>query len=192
VEVWQLSEEVNGPAEGRTTNGRIEIGEEVRGEELWLIAHEYAHWCVANDPLKRWMGLPHLVLEGLAEFAAAYALPCQAANAEASQRELLESVEHIGSLDEVFAIGPREWGDIGNEQLLRTFYVVGFVLAARLGPDGLARSCAEARISQNASAAGALILCQAGMQGASPEEWVVALREAWETLHASSLTSAGE
>jgi len=182
VEVWQLTCEIPGVCEGRTEGQRIEIGKEARGQECWLMTHEYAHWCIDHDPLKRWAGLPQIALEGLAEFAAAWALPDLADEAAAGQREALERVERMDSLEKIFALGPKEWGAVADEELLRVFYALGFVLAARLGPDGLADLCAEARSSNQSTVSSASILSRAGLAHASPTGWIEALDESWKVL----------
>lgn len=191
IQVWLLPTEIPGAPAGRTVGDRIEVGREAEGEEAWLIAHEFAHWCMASDPQGRWNELPQLVMEGLAELAAARALPSLAAEGKAAHVSALERIARIGSIEEAFGLDAEQWGKIQEEDLLRVLYAMGFVLAARLGPDGLATRCSEARMAGLARVPSNSILASAGLKDASPEEWVRAGGQAWGDLEATSSTGWG-
>lgn len=189
MQVWLLPTEIPGPPSGRTVGDRIEVGREAQGQEAWLIAHEFAHWCMASDPQGRWNELPQIVMEGLAELAAARALPSLAAEAKAAHVSAVKRIAQIGSIEEAFGLDAERWGKIQEEDLLRVLYAMGFVLAARLGPDGLATRCSEARMAGLARVPGTSILAIAGLKDASPEDWVRAVGQVWRDLEAAS--SAG-
>jgi hypothetical protein len=115
VEIWQLSHEIEGPLVANTRPGRIELGAEVGtllGDEdglTWLLAHEYAHWCLHSAEERQWDALPTLLAEGLAEAIVLRALPHLARSAWAEHRAALESIERIESGQTLFNLTLEEW-----------------------------------------------------------------------------------
>lgn len=181
VEIWQLGRAIEGPSEAITRAGRIELGSEVGmllGDEdglTWLLAHEYAHWCLQSEESRRWDLLPALLAEGLAEAIVLRALPHLSRSAWAEHRAALESIEHIDPGHDLFRLTLEEWGGIQRPEQARVLYAVGAVLASRIGRQGLADLCERARGEALETVPGAWILAQARLESLTRESLLAAL-----------------
>ncbi len=181
VEIWQLDCVMDGPSEAATRAGRIELGSEVGtllGDDdglTWLLAHEYAHWCLQSAEGRRWDPLPALLSEGLAEAIVLRALPHLSRAAWAEHRAALESIEHIDPGHSLFKLTLKEWGAIQRPEQARVLYAVGAVLASRIGRQGLADLCERARGEALETVPGAWILAQARLESLTRESLLAAL-----------------
>jgi hypothetical protein len=181
VEIWQLSHEIEGPLVANTRPGRIELGAEVGtllGDEdglTWLLAHEYAHWCLHSAEERQWDALPTLLAEGLAEAIVLRALPHLARSAWAEHRAALESIERIESGQTLFNLTLEEWGGVRTPEQARVLYAIGAVLASRIGREGLAELCERARGEALETVPGAWILARAQMESLTRERLLAAL-----------------
>ena len=177
VEIWQLDSGFEGAIDARTMNDRIELGPEWDAAPEWIVAHEFAHWCMRHDPRARWSELPIIAQEGLAEVAAFRALPDMRKYAEREHRHSLRSLSEFDPSQGVFEIDARDWVAITDETLLRALYAIGFVLALRIGPEGLAELCARARAEGLAMVPGAWMQERADLVGATPSDLRAALEQ---------------
>lgn len=177
VDIWILSEDVPGVPSARTWTDRIELGSECAGQEDWLVAHEFAHWCMMSDPLERWTALPYVAKEGLAEAAAFRAVPRLAAAAGASHREALTAVERIEYDDDLLEVDVEGLAGIEDESIARALYAFGFTLALRLKPSGLANACATVAPGPAGTIPMRALIVRAGLDGAQPARWIEVLEE---------------
>jgi hypothetical protein len=187
LEVWKLSTPVDGHAEARVRGDRIELGLECDpslGGIRWILAHEVAHWCLQNDPLARWRELPQLAQERLAEALAFQTVPGAAPLAAAQHRSALSQIERFDAAQGAFSLSAREWGEIAEEGVLRALYALGFLLALRIGPAGLAELCEQAQAAGLRYVPGPWLLERAGLVDAPPSALLAALEEQL-ALHAA-------
>jgi hypothetical protein len=176
VDIWLLSEDVPGVPSARTWTDRIELGRECNGQD-WLVAHEFAHWCMTNDPLGRWSALPYVAGEGMAEAAAFLAVPRLAVAAALGHREALAAVERIEYDDDTLEVDVQTVMKIEDESVVRALYAFGLTLALRLEPSGLERACSEIPPGPRGTIPMRALMARAGLDGATPERWVEVLDE---------------
>lgn len=189
VEVWQLDCAIDGPSEAITRAARIELGSEVgtlHGDDdrlTWLLAHEYAHWCLQSAEGRSWESLPALLTEGLAEAIVLRALLPLSRPAWAAHRAALESIEHIDAGQDLFTLTLEEWGGIERPEQARVLYAIGALLASRIGRRGLADLCERARVEALETVPGAWILAQARLESLTRESLLAALDDHVSRAH---------